>query len=246
MYNYADFYREGRCCMSGGLFSGKGNYLREVCDRAERIFIETVEKGYGHADEQIFHYVYHEKPELFEFNYGYYYQLFTNGDRIKTNISRIMNNVVRPTRQNGDYQLCYDTCIKIIDGINQGAYISCEMLVSLLDEFYISCFYLKKYEECRRIMLKHGEYIKLYGNEYEKEFNNKIEHIINNTDYCFKFIKGNRNVVYISIEREDNINHELLKKEDEIIVCYVKEYNNNIKSLCCHDVIIRNEKNLLK
>ena len=41
----------------------------------EKKFIHYVEKGYGHADEQLYSPVYFDNPDLFEHYYGDYQQI---------------------------------------------------------------------------------------------------------------------------------------------------------------------------
>lgn len=77
--NKREYYsRGGRCTMCSGFFTGSKLYMYQVCGLFEQKFIETVEEGYGHADEQLYSAVYFDHPELFSFYYGDYYQMITN------------------------------------------------------------------------------------------------------------------------------------------------------------------------
>jgi hypothetical protein len=71
-------YHGVRCSMCSGFFTGNKHYMWEVCSLIEKKFVETVEAGYGHADEQLFSAVYFDNPNLFEFYFGDYQQMITN------------------------------------------------------------------------------------------------------------------------------------------------------------------------
>jgi len=74
-----DWYFEwGRCTMCSGFYTGNAHYMFTVCDLFEKKFLEFLELGYGHADEQLFSPVYFENPDLFEFYLGDYAQMITN------------------------------------------------------------------------------------------------------------------------------------------------------------------------
>jgi predicted O-methyltransferase YrrM len=72
------YYQYGRCGMCSGFFTGNYNYMYKVCDLIENKFLEYLEKGYGHADEQLYSPVYFENQYLFEHYYGDYEDMITN------------------------------------------------------------------------------------------------------------------------------------------------------------------------
>ena len=64
--NTNEYFQYGRCSMCSGFFTGDSYYMYKVCDLIENKFLEYVEMGYGHADEQLYSPVYFENPELFQ------------------------------------------------------------------------------------------------------------------------------------------------------------------------------------
>ena len=72
------YFEWGRPSLCSGFFTGNCEYMYKVCDLIENKFIEYLEQGYGHADEQLMCPVYYENPELFELFYGEYSQMITN------------------------------------------------------------------------------------------------------------------------------------------------------------------------
>ena len=76
--NLNEYFEWGRCSMCSGFFTGNKEYMYKVCDLIEDKFLQYLELGYGHADEQLYSPVYFENPELFEHYYGDYHQMITN------------------------------------------------------------------------------------------------------------------------------------------------------------------------
>jgi hypothetical protein len=76
--NLPEYFKWGRCGMCSGFFTGRLNFMKEFCDSVEQKFLEALEAGYGHADEQLFSQVYFDKPDIFEHYYGDYQEMITN------------------------------------------------------------------------------------------------------------------------------------------------------------------------
>ncbi len=76
--NWPEYFKWGRCGMCSGFFTGGEDAMKEFCDGMEAAFLETLEAGYGHADEQLFSIVYWRQPGLFEHYYGDYQEMITN------------------------------------------------------------------------------------------------------------------------------------------------------------------------
>ena len=65
--NYARFFAQGGpCTVSGQMHGGPRARVLQVHKEAQRIFAEQVEKGFGHADEQVMFYTYLRHPEWFD------------------------------------------------------------------------------------------------------------------------------------------------------------------------------------
>lgn len=110
VYNLQDYYLWGRCSMCSGFFTGNKQYMYEFCSRIEEKFLDFLEKGYGHADEQLFLAVYFDNPKLFKFYYGDYQQMIKNYAYIRTNINFTINLLINKSYQDQNWKVCYDAC----------------------------------------------------------------------------------------------------------------------------------------
>jgi hypothetical protein len=108
--NRAEYFKWGRCSMCSGFFTGNAEYMWKVCDKIEKKFVEFVEAGYGHADEQLFSPVYFQNKDLFEHYYGDYRQMITNYASIYEAAEPPIYNFVRNSFKHGDYDKCREAC----------------------------------------------------------------------------------------------------------------------------------------
>lgn len=108
--NTHEYFRYGRCGMCSGFFTGNAKYMFKVCDLIQEKFMQYVELGYGHADEQLYSPVYFENPELFEHYYGDYNQMITNYKHINEGINAPVNNFIKNSYESGNYGICADGC----------------------------------------------------------------------------------------------------------------------------------------
>lgn len=66
-----------RTTFAGGFHYGPANLIPQISEAILKEFEETVEQGYGHADEQLVYYVYRHHPEWFDvFPCDYYKMVF--------------------------------------------------------------------------------------------------------------------------------------------------------------------------
>ena len=93
--NTHEYFRYGRCSMCSGFFTGNTKYMYDVCDLIQNKFVEFLNLGYGHADEQLYSPVYFENPDLFEHYYGDYNQMVTNYKQINENINAPYENCIK-------------------------------------------------------------------------------------------------------------------------------------------------------
>jgi len=108
--NTSEYFLWGRCGMCSGFFTGNSEYMYKVCDLIENKFLEYLEQGYGHADEQLYSPVYFENPELFEHYYGDYQQMITNYTFIYDAPEPPIHNFIRNSYNNENYIKCYEAC----------------------------------------------------------------------------------------------------------------------------------------
>jgi hypothetical protein len=108
--NTAEYFQYGRCSMCSGFFTGNKEYMYKVCDLIEDKFLQYLDLGYGHADEQLYSPVYFEHPELFEHYYGDYQQMITNYKFVYDYPEAPINNFIRNSFENSNYIKCYEAC----------------------------------------------------------------------------------------------------------------------------------------
>ena len=104
------YFQKGRCGMCSGFFTGNSTNMYTVCDLIENKFLEYLEKGYGHADEQLYSPVYFENPDLFEHYYGDYQQMITNYSFIYDAPEPPIHNFIANSYKNENYEKCYEAC----------------------------------------------------------------------------------------------------------------------------------------
>lgn len=106
----AEYFRFGRCSMCSGFFTGNAEYMYKVCDLIENKFLEYVQQGYGHADEQLYSPVYFQNPTLFEHYYGDYQQMITNYTYIYDSPEPPIYNFITRSFENANYLKCVEAC----------------------------------------------------------------------------------------------------------------------------------------
>ena len=118
--NTQEYFKMGRCGMCSGFFTGNNYYMNAVCDLIKNKFLEYLEKGFGHADEQLYTPVYFENPTLFEHYYGDYQQMITNYVTIRERAEPPIYNFVRNSFKHNDLSRCRQACEFIIRSIQSG------------------------------------------------------------------------------------------------------------------------------
>jgi FkbM family methyltransferase len=108
--NTNEYFKWGRCSMCSGFFTGNKEYMYKVCNLIENKFLQYLELGYGHADEQLYSPVYFENPELFEHYYGDYHQMITNYKYIYDAPEPPIYNFITRSFENKNYIKCYEAC----------------------------------------------------------------------------------------------------------------------------------------
>jgi hypothetical protein len=122
--NLADYFGDrcqGRCAMCSGFYTGDAEYMYAVCDRMEKKFVECVEKGYGHADEQIINLVYFDAPELFDWYLGDYQEMITNYAHVYSRPERPLRQLIRNSYAAKDWNVCAGACDLLWESHQSGA-----------------------------------------------------------------------------------------------------------------------------
>lgn len=115
--NTKEYFEYGRCGMCSGFFTGNAKYMYQVCELIENKFLEYLEMGYGHADEQLFTPVYYENEDLFEHYYGDYQQMITNYKYVYENPETIQRNFITNSL-NDNYHKCVEASNYILSSID--------------------------------------------------------------------------------------------------------------------------------
>lgn len=104
------YFEWGRCCLCSGFFTGNYEYMYKVCELIENKFLEYLEQGYGHADEQLMCPVYYENPELFDLYYGEYSQMIANYVDIYQMYWGPVEYFSQASHLHKDYKRCMAAC----------------------------------------------------------------------------------------------------------------------------------------
>lgn len=119
--NTAEYFKWGRCGMCSGFFTGRADYFGKFCDAIEAKFLEYLEQGYGHADEQLFSPVFFENRDIFEVYYGDYQEMVTNYVEPVCRPSEPLRLLLPRSLAHGDYVVCEAGCKAMWEGWKKGS-----------------------------------------------------------------------------------------------------------------------------
>jgi len=108
--------------MCSGFFTGNAYYMYKVADLIENKFLEYLEMGYGHTDEQLYSPVYFQNIDLFEHYYGDYAEMISNYVYAYDKPQNILNIFIPRSFQYGNYKKCLEACNFIIKTIVNDKY----------------------------------------------------------------------------------------------------------------------------
>jgi hypothetical protein len=111
----------GRCSMCSGFFTGGAQHMRAVCDRVEEKFVKCLERGYGHADEQLINLVYFDAPDLFDWYVGDYQEMITNYAHVYARPERPLRQLITRSYAAKDWAVCSRACGILWDSHQRGA-----------------------------------------------------------------------------------------------------------------------------
>lgn len=134
--NVHEYFRFGRCSMCSGFFTGDAKHMYEVCDKIEDKFLQFLEMGYGHADEQLYSPVYFENPHLFEQYYGDYQEMISNYVYTYDHVDKVLHIFIPRSYEYRNYQKCKDACEFVMRSVKRE---KCELnddLWNRLKHFY--------------------------------------------------------------------------------------------------------------
>lgn len=131
--------RWGRCSMCSGFFTGNAHYMKTFCDRIEQTFLDCLEKGYGHADEQLYSLVYFDDPSIFDVYYGDYTEMVTNYEWIRDRPQQPLYLLIKHSYEAGDIQTCLKGCLTLWRSWKKGYAKLSELEVTHLIWYYEHC-----------------------------------------------------------------------------------------------------------
>ena len=137
--NTNEYFKWGRCSMCSGFFTGNKEYMYKVCDLIENKFLEYLEKGYGHADEQLYSPVYFQNKDLFEHYYGDYQQMITNYKYIYDVPEKPIFNFIKNSFNNCNYEKCYEACKFVFNSWALNKFETDFQNLSVLFYYYMFC-----------------------------------------------------------------------------------------------------------
>jgi hypothetical protein len=124
--NLPEYFQFGRCGMCSGFFTGNAYYMKEFCNQIEDKFMEALNAGYGHADEQLYLMVYFHgyngagAKEIFDTYIGDYTEMVTNYVAPKERVGEPIRNVISNSFRAGDYTVCEKGCAAVWDACKKG------------------------------------------------------------------------------------------------------------------------------
>lgn len=108
--NPTEFWQFGRCSLCSGFFTGNGEYMTKFCQFIEQEFMTQMEAGYGHADEQLYSFIYFAHPEIFEIYFADYLSMVTNYVKVVEDVGTIIGCLIKNAFSHGNYQLANAAC----------------------------------------------------------------------------------------------------------------------------------------
>jgi len=243
--NTPKYFEWGRCGMCSGFFTGDKNYMYKVCDLIENKFLEYLNLGYGHADEQLFTPVYFENPELFEHYYGDYLQMITNYTYVYDAPENPIRNFIRNSFNNQNYIKCIEGCKFLLKSLKLNKCKLSQDQLNILYGFYINSKLIidnnNYYSFDEEFISIDKELTFIYNNLIQPKLNNKSENK-SCYDLCEKIINT---VNSQKVNLPSNI-YFLIWFTYYVSSFYVNSQNSvkiveNISNLCKTDVLFKNE-----
>lgn len=108
--NLPNYFKYGRCSMCSGFFTGNKTYMSIFCNALVDKFIEYLNMGYGHADEQLYSPIYFQNPNIFEFYYGDYTKMITNYRYYYETCYNIHDFLIPKSYDDNNFSITLDAC----------------------------------------------------------------------------------------------------------------------------------------
>ena len=105
----------------------------------ENQFLDYIDQGYGHADEQLYSPVYFKNPELFEHYYGDYSQMVTNYKYIYDSPENPIYNFITSSFKNQNIKKCIEACEFVLNSYKLKKCDINTYWLNVLNNIYNSC-----------------------------------------------------------------------------------------------------------
>lgn len=133
------YFNSAMTSMCSGFFTGDTYYMYKVCDLIEDKFLQYLEMGHGHADEQLYSPVYFENKDLFEHYYGDYTEMITNYVYAYEQPEKIIWFFISHSFECKDYQKCFDACNFLLKSIMNKKTKLSDNDIRILSYYYMIC-----------------------------------------------------------------------------------------------------------
>lgn len=111
--NLPEYFKWGRCSLCSGFFTGNKYYMGKFCELIEQQFMEYLDLGYGHADEQLYSPIFFKHPEIFEVYFGDYMSMVTNYVKIVESADTVIRCLISNAFDNKNYELAHLGCLAV-------------------------------------------------------------------------------------------------------------------------------------
>lgn len=108
--NLKEYFLFGRCGMCSGFFTGRYDYFTIFNKNVLQEFKDCLEKGYGHADEQLYSIVYFKNPSIFHPYFGDYTEMITNYVEVRDRVTEPVRNLISNSFTHKRYDIAMMGC----------------------------------------------------------------------------------------------------------------------------------------
>jgi hypothetical protein len=96
--------------MCSGFFTGRYDYFTLFNKNILKEFKDCLEKGYGHADEQLYSIVYFKNPSIFYPYFGDYTEMITNYVEVRDRVTEPVRNLISNSFTHKRYDIAMMGC----------------------------------------------------------------------------------------------------------------------------------------
>ena len=117
--SYPEYYKFGRCSMCSSLITANRENMNVFCQKILDVFVEILNEGYGHADEQLYSILFFREPELFDFYIGDYQEIVSNYQYVYQNSYKPIRMLLKQSFQHKNIQVASRACVILLESIQK-------------------------------------------------------------------------------------------------------------------------------